>query len=170
MHIEEVTRPAPEVHQQQRADPKQHIQADPVPDHHDTAEEDNVSQIHHQEAAPTESHGASAEKARLLTSPAEIRLNAEVKVNEDLTAPEVTVHNSVPEVKANNDLPDADVVVNDDLVGGEEQQLYEETGAGGEGGDYLDTSAYAYHDQASGLISNGGHVTVNPLINSCFET
>jgi hypothetical protein len=151
MHIEEVTRPA---------DPNQrHVQA---------GSEENVFQIDHQEATPaaSESHAAPADKQKLLTSPAEILLNAEVKVNEGLTAPEATVQkNALPEVKVNEDLtapeakaevkehkelPDADVVVNEDLVGSEQQQqqLYEETGAAtGTGEDYLDTSAY--HDQAS---------------------
>ena len=103
MLIEEVTRPDPE-HPELRHDEGEHHHHH----HHHDAEEEEESfpQLLYHEAQAAKSHEV---KEQVMGSPAEVVLDAEVSVNEDLPGAE---------------------------------HLYEETGA-----DYVDASAYAYHDQ-----------------------
>ena len=135
MLIEEVTRPDPE-HPELRHDEGEHHHHH----HHHDAEEEEESfpQLLYHEAQAAKSHEV---KEQVIGSPAEVVLDAEVSVNEYLPGTEVKVFRNLPAtVKVNKELPDAEVVVNEDLPGAE--HLYEETGA-----DYVDASAYAYHDQ-----------------------
>jgi hypothetical protein len=145
MLIEEVTRPEPDSHPHHpmaeevtRPDPGNHHQLTEVvtlPDpehhhHHHHVEEEENHESPETEGGPAprlkeeEMVGGNQKvdkvgEVPVVGPPAEVLLDAEVRVNEDLLDPE---------------------------------QGYEETAAG-TAGDYVDTSAYAYHDQAAQKIA-----------------